>query len=281
MTNELAEQAVVDGGLVEVGGDGDREDRLQVRRPLDRGLELGHGEVADADHADVAVAPRLGGRPFDEVVHVPPLLPIEEAEHAARSAGAAQVGDDVHVAARDEEVAGAGLDEAHRRAEVLDLTRIGRGRDQRGIAAGRRGAVDVRQQRNSVAQADGHVIVARHRVRWSGQIAIGPARRLRPVELALAGTRSCNRHENSRSLLAAQHCTSCAASRKSRFPQCCFEARAPCGRCQANGRVAPRPLGLTAPRRSRSRHRTGRATTARAEISVPARRPESSGHKPR
>ena len=63
-----AEQAVVDCRLVEVGGDRHREDRPQVRRPLDGRLELGHGEVADADHPDVAVAPRLRGRPLDEVV---------------------------------------------------------------------------------------------------------------------------------------------------------------------------------------------------------------------
>ena len=53
-------------GLEDVVGDGDREYRLQMRRPLDRGGELGHGEIADAEHADVAVAPWLCGGPFDE-----------------------------------------------------------------------------------------------------------------------------------------------------------------------------------------------------------------------
>lgn len=53
-----AEQAVVVGRFVQVGGDCHREDRTQVRRLLDGGLELGHGEVADADHPDVAVRPR-------------------------------------------------------------------------------------------------------------------------------------------------------------------------------------------------------------------------------
>ncbi|MDM0108041.1 hypothetical protein QTH97_24040 [Variovorax sp. J22R24] len=72
-----------------------------------------------------AVGPRLRPRPFDTVVHAAALLPVHEAEDALRTAGATQVGNHVHVAARHEEVAGAGFDEAQRRSQVLDLARIG------------------------------------------------------------------------------------------------------------------------------------------------------------
>ena len=111
-------------GLVQVGRDGHREDRLEMRWPLDCGFQLGHGEVADPDHADVAVAPWLGRRPLDEVVHVAAFGGVEEPEAAAGSPGAAHVRDDVDVAAGHPEVRSARLDETGGCAQVLDLTRI-------------------------------------------------------------------------------------------------------------------------------------------------------------
>jgi hypothetical protein len=39
-------------------------------RLLSRDEVLDRGEIGDADHADVPVAPRLRGRPLDEVVAV-------------------------------------------------------------------------------------------------------------------------------------------------------------------------------------------------------------------
>ena len=58
------EQAVVVGRLVEVVGGEQRRDRLEMRRLRHRGGELRHGEVADAEHPDVAVAPGLGRAPI-------------------------------------------------------------------------------------------------------------------------------------------------------------------------------------------------------------------------
>ena len=120
-----AQQAVVRRGLVEIEGAGNRHDRLEMRRPLDGGLHLGAREVADADHSDIAIGPGLGGGPLDQVVHIMALLAVEEAERAARSAGAAAVGNHVDVAARHEEITRTGLDEPERRAQVLDLPGIG------------------------------------------------------------------------------------------------------------------------------------------------------------
>ena len=121
--------------VVQVGRHGKREDRTQVLGLLDRGLQLGHREVADPQHPDVAVAPGLRRGPLDEVVDVAPFLLVEESERAARAARATEIRDHMDVATRHPEVGGAGLDETHRRAEILNLARIGRRRHKRGIRA--------------------------------------------------------------------------------------------------------------------------------------------------
>ena len=72
---------------------------------LDGRFELGHGEVADADHPDSAVRPWLGRRPLDEVEQVPTFLGIVEPEVPPGSACATQVGDDVDITSGHEEVA--------------------------------------------------------------------------------------------------------------------------------------------------------------------------------
>ena len=69
--------------LIEVGGDSHGEDRPQVRRTLHRCLQLSHREVADADHPDVSVAPRLRRCPLDEIVQVTTFLGVEEPERPA------------------------------------------------------------------------------------------------------------------------------------------------------------------------------------------------------
>jgi hypothetical protein len=64
------------------------------------------------------VRPSLLRGPFYEVVHVPALLAVEKPEHATGAAVTATVCDHVHVAARNEEVAGASFDGAGGRAEI-------------------------------------------------------------------------------------------------------------------------------------------------------------------
>src|SRR5579883_3649882 len=76
----------------------EREDRLQMRRVLLGGVELLGAEAGNADHADIAVAPRLLRDPLDQIVAVPLA-----AAAAVRLEDAARRADDVDVAARDEE----------------------------------------------------------------------------------------------------------------------------------------------------------------------------------
>jgi hypothetical protein len=97
-----------------------------VRRALDCRFHLRSGEVTNADHADIAIRPGLLGGPLDEVVHVPAFLAVEKPKSATGTAGASAICDHVHIAARNEEVAGASFDEAGRRAEILNLPRIRR-----------------------------------------------------------------------------------------------------------------------------------------------------------
>ncbi len=167
--------------LVEVGGDRYREDGFEVRRLLYRRLELRHGEVADADHPDIAVGPGLCGCPLDEVVHVTALFCIEEAERAARPSGAAQIRNDVDVPARYEKIALARFNEAHRRAAVLDLTRIRRRRDQHRISPWRGRSVHVSEKCHAVPHRHGDVVVAGCFVLRLRQVAVVAARGLRAV----------------------------------------------------------------------------------------------------
>ena len=83
------------------------ENRFQMRRVELRSHELLGAEAGNADHADIAVAPRLRRDPFDEVIAV------EGARAAAlRFADAARIADHVHVAARDEKARVTGLGRA-------------------------------------------------------------------------------------------------------------------------------------------------------------------------
>src|SRR5258707_195238 len=80
--------AVIDGVTVEVGPPEVGEDRAQMRRLLCGCKVLDEREVAHADHADVAVAPRLPSSPFDPIGDVPLLYRSQEsAEFPVKSAG--------------------------------------------------------------------------------------------------------------------------------------------------------------------------------------------------
>jgi hypothetical protein len=150
MKLELKKTVVV-GGLVKVGGDLEREDRGQVRRPLGGRTDLGDGEVADPDHADLPAGPGLLRGPLHQVVEIPAFLLVEQGELATGPAGATQVGDHVDVTPGHEELAIPRFDDGGRRTQVLDLTWIGRGRDQyrEGALAG--WAVHVGDQPPAVA----------------------------------------------------------------------------------------------------------------------------------
>ena len=98
----------------------------------------------------------------------------------------------MHVAPRYEEVARADLDEAHRRTEILDLSRVRRGGDQRREPAVAVGTMHVGKEPDAVPHRYRNVVVASHAVLRLGEAAVLTAGDLRPVELALArcGARS-------------------------------------------------------------------------------------------
>jgi YebC/PmpR family DNA-binding regulatory protein len=175
------------GRVVQVGRRRHREDRLQVRWTLDRSLQLGHREVADADHADVAVAPGLRSRPLHEVVHVAAFLRIEEAEGTAGTAGPADVGDHMDVAAGHPEIGGARLDEARGGAEVLHLPGVRRCGDQRGELAPGVRVVHVGQQSGVVAHGYALVDTVGDREPGFAEVAVGATGVLRAVQPTFPG----------------------------------------------------------------------------------------------
>ena len=85
----------------------------------------------------------------------PALLTVEEAKGSARTTGPATIGDDVDIAARNEEVACSGFDEAGRRAEVLDLPRIGGRGNETGYRRRSAGPVHVCHKRYAIAHGHG------------------------------------------------------------------------------------------------------------------------------
>jgi hypothetical protein len=122
-------------------------------------------------------------------VHVAALDAVKEGELAAGLAGAADVRDDVHVAARDEEVGRARFDEPHRSADVLDLAGVARGGDQcREAPVGVRG-MDVGQQVGAVAHGNDHVVEPLNPGTRLGELAVLAPSGLRPVEPTLPDPR--------------------------------------------------------------------------------------------
>jgi hypothetical protein len=158
------------GLAVEVGGRVPRHDRLQVRRLQGRDHRLDRAEVADADHADLPVAPGLFCDPLDQVVAVLGLLCGEPAAVlATRAADPAQVGDHVHVPVPGQVLGVTGLDRPvvdgrpgpggqperlRRDRQRLDVLAIGRHREQRRVAAFGRRTKDVGAELDAVAHRD-------------------------------------------------------------------------------------------------------------------------------
>src|SRR5450755_4145720 len=115
-----AHQSVMCRRFIEIVGAGDRHDGFEMRRPFDGSFHLRTSEVADSNHADITVRPRLLRRPLDKIVHVTTFLPIKETEGAARPTRSPTVSDHVDVTTWDEEIAGTRFNEARRRTKVLD-----------------------------------------------------------------------------------------------------------------------------------------------------------------
>ena len=98
---ELTENtAVVAGIAVAIVLALPRDDGRQVRRVHGGNAPLVAGVVGNAEHADLAVAPRLRAGPFDALVEVLNLARRIAVHHAGRPAGAARIDADNHIAVR-------------------------------------------------------------------------------------------------------------------------------------------------------------------------------------
>src|SRR5262249_49592044 len=99
---ELAEDpAVVPGVPIAVVLALPGDDRGQVRRMQAGDAPLVARVVRDAEHADLAVAPRLGARPLDALVEVVDLARAVAVHDTGRPARAARVHADHDIAVRD------------------------------------------------------------------------------------------------------------------------------------------------------------------------------------
>jgi hypothetical protein len=105
-------------------------------------------------------------------LHIVAFLAAEEVERSTGATDAVVVGNDVHVTTRYEKVAGAGLDEAQRRTEILDLPWIRRGGDEHGVALG---CNHIGEKRALVAHRHRHLRLSFMGSRWRATSGTFPA----------------------------------------------------------------------------------------------------------
>ena len=143
-----------------------------MRRVLFGGVELLGTEAGDADHADIAVAPGLLRNPFDQVVAVPLA-----AAAAVRFEDPARRTDDMHIAARNEELGVARLQQAGperrpgrlrrqrcRDVRPLQVLVVDREREQHRKLLRRVRPIDIDGEIDAVAHRHGDVLFRNHPV---------------------------------------------------------------------------------------------------------------------
>src|SRR3990172_12674740 len=132
-------------------------------------LELEPGEIGDAEHADVAVAPGLVRQPLDRIAHVLHFQRPHHLKFALRLAGAAHVDDGLDVTAPDQkrriprfDVAPqiAVTDRPQRRGLDLAVIRVAT-EDHRKLSCAS-GAKQVSGQQGSVPDGNPHVTLDDH-----------------------------------------------------------------------------------------------------------------------
>ena len=137
-----------------------------MRRLLRGGVILAPAPVGIADHADIAVAPILGGDPLDQVVAIGALVFIEQRPSALRIPGAAALRHHMDVAVRDVETGGAGFDRvAPMRRLLLNVLRIGREREQHRISPALFRLVHIHGQLDAIAHRHAHALGQAHAIR--------------------------------------------------------------------------------------------------------------------
>src|SRR5450631_549631 len=138
-------------------------------------------------------------------MHVMAFLTVKEAKGSAGTTGPATIRYDVHIAARNEEVACARFNEARGCTKVLNLSRMwGRGNKYR-VSPGFRRTVQVCQQRNAIAHRHGNIVVADHRIGRRGQVAIVAARGLLTIQPAFPGLDSGRSNDSHDDALYSGH----------------------------------------------------------------------------
>ena len=146
---ELECAALVHPAFVVVRPRDVRHDRTERGRGLARGEPLGRADVRAAEHADLAVRPRLGGRPRDRIGAILALVDERRERPAGPEPAAAVLADD--------DVTGfhemAGVDAGDWDVGAV----VGRALQEHGQALGRIGPVDVRRELRAVACRDAHV----------------------------------------------------------------------------------------------------------------------------
>src|ERR1700689_2269677 len=148
------------------------KDRLELRRPLARKMELLRRKGANADHADIAVAPGLSRDPLDDIVAIPfARAAIAGFEIAARRT------DHVDGGAQKEKLGISGLRvaKAERRPRrlrrkmlrqfvTLQFLGVHAERKEYGKGTGRVRPVHVDDDVHSIAHAHGHIPVTGDRL---------------------------------------------------------------------------------------------------------------------
>src|ERR1700722_9781318 len=171
--------------LVEIECSCDRHDGFEMRGSFDGSFHLRSREVTDPNHSYITVGPRLRCGPFHEVVHVAAFLTVKKTERSPGPTGSPAVRDDMHITARNKEIAGTSFNEARRCAKILYLPWIRRSCHQHRISTELGRTVHICQQCNSIAHGHVGVVIDGHNVGWLGQIAIFTRGGLRSVKLSL------------------------------------------------------------------------------------------------
>src|SRR5579862_2602218 len=159
-----------------------------MRRLSHRGSKLRHRKVADAQHSHIAVAPRLCRRPLHHIEQIIALLLIHECPGPLRSAGPAQIYDQVNITARNKKIGRTRFQKTKRHAEILNLPGIRRrGKKRRKSSPASIRLKQIGKQLRSITHADRDVICPLRVEFYFAKRPILAARSLQSIQATLAG----------------------------------------------------------------------------------------------
>jgi hypothetical protein len=137
----------------------------EMRRVLDAHEPLRHAVIALADAADLAVAPGLRADPFDHVIEIVLLFPVEETVIALAEAGAARVGMNIGITVLHIPLDRSGLapEEDGRRRQIVIVVAVRTDSEQRREFTAAFRAIDATSDLHAVANGDLNVFFLNHR----------------------------------------------------------------------------------------------------------------------